>query len=67
MKTDIVQNEMWWKWVENCDRCGKLIRDHSIRSPYEPNVTESDFCLDCLNYFLEVKIFQILKDGLSNS
>ena len=53
MKTDIKQSRMWWGWVENCDRCGKLIRDHSWQSSSEPDVQEADFCVECMQELRE--------------
>ena len=56
MKTDIKQSGMWWSWVENCDRCGKLIHSHSVQNSREPNMEEADFCNECLRYLLNNNI-----------
>lgn len=56
MKADIKKNGMWWSWIENCDRCGKLIKDHSIQSSYQPDMEEADFCIECLRCLLDNNI-----------
>lgn len=56
MKADIKQSGMWWSWIENCDKCGKLIRSHSSQSSCEPNMEEADFCVECLRYLLDNNI-----------
>lgn len=56
MKVDIKKDRMWWSWIENCDKCGKMIKDHSIKSSRKPNMEEADFCIDCLRYFIDNNI-----------
>lgn len=56
MKADIKKNGMWWSWIENCNRCGKLIKGHSIQSNCKPDVEEADFCIECLRYMLDNNI-----------
>lgn len=56
MKSDIKQNGMWWSWVENCDKCGKLIQSHLSQSSRKPNTEEVDFCAECLRYFIDNNI-----------
>lgn len=38
----------WYSWIEICDRCGKLIHDHSRETTEEPNMNEKDYCFQCL-------------------
>lgn len=56
MKADIKQSGMWWSWIENCDRCEKLIRSHSTQNSREPDMEETDFCVECLRYLLDNNI-----------
>lgn len=56
MKADIQKNGMWWSWIENCDRCGKIIRTHSTRTSCEPDTEEADFCVKCMRYLLDNNI-----------
>ena len=56
MKTDIIQSGMWWSWIENCDKCGNLIRTHLTRSSCEPDMKEADFCVKCLRYLIDNQI-----------
>lgn len=56
MKNHIKQEDMWWKWIETCDRCGCIIRDYNMRSTDKPNTEEVDFCINCLKYFLDNNI-----------
>lgn len=56
MKADVKKNGMWWSWIENCDRCGNLIRSHSSQSSCEPDMDEADFCVKCLRYLLDNNI-----------
>lgn len=56
MKNHIKQEGMWWRWIEICDRCGSVIRNHNTRSTNEPNKEEVDFCVNCLKYFLDNNI-----------
>lgn len=56
MKTDIKHKGMWWSWIEHCDKCGKLIYDHSIQNSRKPNTEEADFCVECIRYLLDNNI-----------
>lgn len=56
MKIDIKQSGMWWSWIENCDKCGKLILNHSSQSSREPDIKEADFCVDCLRCLIDNNI-----------
>lgn len=56
MKNHIKQENMWWKWIESCDRCGSIIREYNVRSTNKPNTEEADFCVNCLKYFLDNNI-----------
>lgn len=62
MKTDIrrvnYQGEPdprgdWWTWVEYCDRCGCVVKDHATQSMKEPFINEVDFCYCCLRYLID--------------
>ena len=53
MKKDIRQNGMWWSWIETCDRCGKLIYNHSVQNSKEPDMEQADFCVECIRYLLD--------------
>ena len=56
MKKDIRQNGMWWSWIETCDRCGKLIYNHSVQNSKEPDMEDADFCAECIRYLLDNNI-----------
>lgn len=56
MKANVKHSGMWWTWVENCDRCGKLIRSHLTQNSCEPNMKETDFCMECLRYLIDNSI-----------
>lgn len=56
MKNHIKQEGMWWRWIETCDRCGSVTRNHNTRSTNKPNTEEVDFCVNCLKYFLDNNI-----------
>lgn len=56
MKTDIKQDGMWWSHIETCDRCGKQVQGHEVRSSCEPNTEEADFCYECLRYLIDENI-----------
>ena len=56
MKADVKKNGMWWSWIENCDKCGKLIYSHSVQHSNEPDMKEVDFCVECLRYLLSNNI-----------
>ena len=56
MKRDIKHNGMWWTWIEKCDKCGKLIRNHSVQNSSEPCIEEVDFCIECLRYLINNNI-----------
>lgn len=56
MKNHIKQEGMWWRWIETCDRCGSVIRNHNTQSTNEPNTEEADFCVNCFKYFLDNNI-----------
>lgn len=56
MKGNIQKDGMWWSWIENCDRCGKLICSCSTQNSRILDMEEADFCLECLRYLLDNNI-----------
>lgn len=53
---ELDEHGRWWIWDEKCDRCGRVIRDHTIQSSNEPVKEETDFCSECLRYLLDDNI-----------
>ncbi len=43
----------WWRWDEFCDRCGRQIRDKSWSETEAPDVNEVDFCVGCIEFFVD--------------
>lgn len=45
----------WYSWTEYCDRCGKLINDNDLHTSKESDITEKDYCIDCLRELIKEK------------
>lgn len=46
----------WWSWDCYCDRCGKHFQTKAIQSSVKPDIVETDFCCECLRFFLDNNI-----------
>ena len=40
-----------YSWDETCDKCGCVISGKETSSSKEPDITEADFCFNCIRYF----------------
>lgn len=56
MKIGVKQDGMWWSWIETCNKCGKLIHNHSIQYSSKPDIEEADFCAECIRSLIDNNI-----------
>lgn len=55
-KSETSKKLAWYSWKETCDRCGNIIHGHEVETTAKPNMSESDYCIACLEHALKNNI-----------